>query len=50
MHYFGRELEAMAFAVNYHKWIIDESRSYLGGSVAEVGAGTGNFSKFPAET
>ncbi len=42
--YFGRDLEAMSFATNYHNWIIDEFRPYLGKSVAEVGAGTGNFS------
>lgn len=43
--YFGRDLEAMSFAENYHKWIIDEFKPYFGAKVAEVGAGTGNFSK-----
>lgn len=43
--YFGRDLEAMSFAVNYHNWIIDEFKPYLGASVAEVGAGTGNFTE-----
>lgn len=43
--YFGRDLEAMSFAQNYHQWIIDEFRPYLKGRVAEVGAGTGNFSE-----
>lgn len=43
--YFGRDLEAMSFANNYHNWIIDEFRPYFGSEVAEVGAGTGNFSK-----
>lgn len=46
LQYFGRDLEAMSFAENYHKWIVDEFRPYLGDSVAEIGAGTGNFSKF----
>jgi SAM-dependent methyltransferase len=43
--YFGRDLEAMSFVVNYHNWIIDEFKPYFGASVAEVGAGTGNFTK-----
>jgi SAM-dependent methyltransferase len=44
--YFGKDLEAMSFAENYHQWILDEFRPYLGERVAEVGAGTGNFSAF----
>lgn len=44
--YFGKDLEAMAFARNYHQWIADEFTPYLGESVAEIGAGTGNFSDF----
>ena len=43
--YFGKDLEAMVFAVNYNKWIMDEFKPYLGRKVAEVGAGTGNFSE-----
>ncbi len=42
--YFGKDLEAMAFAANYHEWIMEEFKPYLGQSVAEVGAGTGDFS------
>ena len=42
--YFGRDLEAMSFADNYHRWIVDEFAPYLGQHVAEVGAGTGKFS------
>ena len=42
--YFGRDLKAMSFATNYHNWIIDEFENYLGVNVAEVGAGSGNFS------
>lgn len=44
--YFGKDLEAMSFAENYHNWILDEFSPYLGENVAEVGAGTGNFSDF----
>ena len=43
--YFGRDLEAMSFARNYHRWIAEEFAPYLGARVAEVGAGTGNFSE-----
>ncbi len=43
--YTGRELEAMDFARNYHRWILDAFRPHLGGVVAEVGAGTGSFSE-----
>ena len=42
--YAGRDLEAMSFARNYHRWIIDEFQPYLSGSIAEVGAGTGDVS------
>ena len=43
--YTGKDLEAMSFAVNYHKWILDEFRPFLGKRVVEVGAGTGSFSE-----
>jgi SAM-dependent methyltransferase len=43
--YPGRELEAMDFAENYHAWILDEIKNYLGRNVAEVGAGIGSISK-----
>ena len=43
--YVGKDLEAMSFAVNYHKWILREFRPFLGKSVVEVGAGTGSFSE-----
>lgn len=42
--YFGKDLEAMSFAKNYHKWILAELLPYLGNSIAEVGAGVGSFS------
>src|SRR5580765_8499623 len=45
IEYPGRDLEAMSFAVNYHKWILDEFRPFLGKRVVEVGAGTGSFSE-----
>lgn len=45
IEYFGRDLEAMSFAVNYHKWLIDEIRSYINSPIVEVGAGSGNFSE-----
>ncbi len=44
--YFGKDLEAMSFAKNYHRWIIDEFKKCLGGHVAEVGAGMGSFSEY----
>lgn len=43
--YFGRDLEAMSFAKNYHQWIVDELATYIKGTIAEVGAGTGNVSE-----
>ena len=43
--YFGRDLEAMSMARNYYKWIITEFEPFLGNYVAEVGAGSGNFSE-----
>ena len=42
--YEGRDLEAMAFARNYHDWIGAELRDAIRGDVAEVGAGDGRFS------
>jgi 2-polyprenyl-3-methyl-5-hydroxy-6-metoxy-1,4-benzoquinol methylase len=39
--YPGKELEAMSFALHYHRWIGDEFESYLGDTTAEVGAGVG---------
>lgn len=45
VEYPGRDLEAMSFAVNYHRWILDDFRPFLGKRVVEVGAGTGSFSE-----
>jgi 2-polyprenyl-3-methyl-5-hydroxy-6-metoxy-1,4-benzoquinol methylase len=46
--YPGRELEAMSEAVNYHRWIFDMFRPYLGRRLVEVGAGNGSFSELIA--
>ncbi|MEN8221394.1 MAG: hypothetical protein ABFS56_34660, partial [Pseudomonadota bacterium] len=48
--YFGRDLEAMSFANNYHLWILDELRPFLGKHLLEVGAGSGDFSKLLLQT
>ena len=48
--YFGKDLEVMSFARNYHKWILAEFLPYIGKSVAEVGAGVGSFSTLILET
>jgi SAM-dependent methyltransferase len=43
--YTGRELEAMCEAANYHRWILDVFKPYLGKHLVEVGAGLGSFSE-----
>jgi len=43
--YPGRELEAMAGASNYHRWILEIFKPYLGEHLVEVGAGIGSFSE-----
>jgi len=47
--YPGRDLEAMTFALNYHRWIVREFATYLGDFVAEVGAGSGSVSQLLLE-
>ena len=47
--YFGKDLEAMSFANNYHRWLIAEFMPYIKGAVAEVGAGVGNVSRLILE-
>jgi SAM-dependent methyltransferase len=47
--YAGKDLEAMSFAVNYHRWILSIFEPYLGARVVEVGAGTGSFSELLLE-
>lgn len=44
--YFGKDLEAMTFAINYHQWILEQIKPFIGQCVAEIGAGNGNFSDF----
>jgi SAM-dependent methyltransferase len=48
--YEGRDLEAMFFAQNYHRWIIEQFRSCIGKIAGEVGGGSGNFSEILLET
>lgn len=45
VEYIGRDLEAMDLAENYHEWIWDLMRPFVGKNIVEVGAGTGSFSK-----
>ncbi len=45
VEYVGHDLESMDQAVNYHAWILDLFRPYLGRHIVEVGAGTGSFSR-----
>lgn len=47
--YQGRDLEAMSFAVNYHRWILQIFKPYLGKRIVEVGAGSGSFSELILE-
>ena len=47
--YAGKDLEAMSFAVNYHRWILSIFEPHLGKRVVEVGAGTGSFSELLLE-
>lgn len=44
--YIGHELDAMAEAENYYRWILARCRHHLGRSVLEHGAGIGTFSRF----
>lgn len=50
LQYSGTELDSMAGAVNYHRWILAAARPYLGKTVAEVGAGIGSVSKLLLES
>ena len=50
IEYFGHDLDSMDLAVNYHNWILDVFRPFLGRNIVEVGAGTGSFSKLLLET
>jgi len=43
--YAGTELEAMAFAENYHRWILETFKPYFGKHLVEVGSGSGSFAE-----
>jgi SAM-dependent methyltransferase len=43
--YPGTELEAMDGAANYHSWILEIFKPYLGAHLVEVGAGVGSFTE-----
>ena len=45
VNYPGKDLEAMSFAVKYHRWLLDEFRPFIGKHIVEVGAGKGSFSE-----
>jgi SAM-dependent methyltransferase len=45
LSYPGRDLEAMEAASNYHRWIADRFAPFLGHTIAEVGAGIGQFTE-----
>ena len=45
IEYAGKDLESMEFAENYHRWILEIFRPFLGQRIVEVGAGTGSFSR-----
>jgi SAM-dependent methyltransferase len=47
--YSGTELDAMAEARNYCRWIMQYFSPYLGRRVVEIGAGTGTFSELLLE-
>jgi len=47
--YPGRELESMAIAANYRRWILAKLGPFLGQRIVEVGAGTGSFSELLLE-
>lgn len=47
--YSGTELDAMAEARNYCRWIFQFFQPYLGARIVEIGAGTGTFSRLLLE-
>lgn len=49
VEYAGADLEAMNFAENYHRWILDLLKPFLGKHLVEVGAGLGSFSEMLLE-
>ena len=47
--YEGSDLDAMAGAVNYRRWVFDDIRRFVGRKILEVGAGVGSFSELLLE-
>src|SRR5215467_2473714 len=47
--YPGKELEAMALATNYRRWVMEFFKPFLGRHILEVGAGAGSFSEMLLE-
>jgi SAM-dependent methyltransferase len=45
IEYPGKDLDAMAFASNYRRWIMEMLMPFIGRRIVEVGAGTGSFSE-----
>src|SRR6266481_5325102 len=43
--YEGRDLASMSFALRFRRWILEIFDPYPGRRVAEIGAGSGSFSK-----
>src|SRR5215471_625917 len=43
--YRGKDLDAMSFATNYRRWIMDVLTPFVGRHIVEVGAGAGDFSE-----
>jgi SAM-dependent methyltransferase len=48
--YSGTELEAVANAKNYYRWIVERFAPFFGRRVVEVGAGIGTFAEFIIST
>jgi SAM-dependent methyltransferase len=47
--YTGTELDALASAPNYHRWIVHRFSPYLGERIVEAGAGIGTFAAYLRE-
>jgi SAM-dependent methyltransferase len=45
INYYGKDLEAMDLAVNYHNWILDKFTPFVGKKILEVGAGSGSLTE-----
>lgn len=43
IHYDGRDLEVLAAAPNYHRWLLRAFEPHIGKNLVEVGAGIGNI-------